>query len=62
MVLSVVNVQVMSVKVLGLCLLFFFTLLIRMRDFLFTEKKKKKKIVWSAVICWLAGLAVYYHN
>lgn len=60
MVLSVVNVQVMSVKVLGLCLLFFFTLLIGTRDFLFTEKKKK--IVWSAVICWLAGLAVYYHN
>jgi hypothetical protein len=52
----------MSVKVRGLCLLFFFTLLIGMRDFLFTEKKKKKKIVWSAVICWLAGLAVYYHN
>lgn len=58
MILSVVNVQVMSVKVLGLCLLFFFTLLIGMRDLPFTEKKD------CVVSCdlLLAGLAVYYHN
>jgi hypothetical protein len=57
-VLSVVNVQVMSVKVLGLCLLFFFTLLIRMRDFLFTEKKKKKDCVVSCdlLASWFGSL------
>jgi len=58
-VLSVVNVQVMSVKVRGLCLLFFFTLLIGMRDFLFTEKKKKKKdcVVSSDLLAsWFGSL------
>jgi hypothetical protein len=55
-VLSVVNVQVMSVKVLGLCLLFFFTLLIRMRDFLFTEKKKDCVVSCDLLASWFGSL------